>query len=282
MAAVPHGAPKTPAGQLNLTAPTPRAADGKPDLSGLWESVRTGPGQKIVATDPEPSTVNFFWNIGSGMKDRAAGLGRDADFLPYQPWAADLRKKRMADDQKDNPDVHCLPIGLTQLHNHPQPRKIIQTPKLIVILYEANGGVRQIFMDGRPLPNNDPQPWWYGYSIGRWDGDTLVVETTGFRDGGWLDVTGSPLTDAAKMTERFRRVNYGTLEIEVTVDDPKAYTKPWTVTLNQRILPDTDLIEFVCAENEKVVAAFSEVMNRLRAPDDGLRQELFDSSCRSL
>jgi hypothetical protein len=242
----PTGAPKAPGGQVNLTAPTPRTADGKPDLSGLWESVRTGPGQKILASDPEPAAVNYFWNIGSGMKDG----------LPYQPWAAELRKKRMADDQKDNPDVHCLPIGLTQLHNHPQPRKIIQTPKLIVILYEANGGVRQIFMDGRPLPNNDPQPWWYGYSVGRWEGDTLVVETTGFRDGGWLDVTGSPLTDAAKMTERFRRVNYGNLEIDVTVDDPKAYTRPWTVTLRQRILPDADLIEFVCAENEKSTQHF--------------------------
>ena len=111
-------------------------------------------------------------------------------------------------------------------------------------------------MDGRASPNNDPQPWWYGYSIGRWDGDTLVVETTGFRDGGWLDVTGSPLTDAAKMTERFRRVNYGNLEIEVTVDDPKAYTKPWTVMLRQRILADTELIEFVCAENEKSTQHF--------------------------
>jgi hypothetical protein len=237
----PTDAPRNPNGQVNLTAPTPRTADGKPDFTGLWESVRTGPGQRIVATDPEPAAVNYFWNIGSGMKDG----------LPYQPWAAELRKKRMADDQKDNPDVHCLPIGLTQLHNHPQPRKIIQTPKLIVILYEANSGVRQIFMDGRPSPTNDPQPWWYGYSTGKWDGDTLVVETTGFRDDGWLDVTGSPLTDAAKMTERFRRVSYGNLEIEVTVDDPKAYTRPWTVTLRQRILPDADLIEFVCAENEK-------------------------------
>ena len=252
----PSGAPRTPAGQLNLAAPTPRAIDGKPDLSGVWEIVRTGPGQRIVANDPEPSSVNLFWNLGSGLKDRGPGLGRDAEFLPYQPWAAELRKKRMADNQQDNPDVHCLPIGLTQLHNHPQPRKIIQTPKLIVILYEANGGVRQIFLDRRPLPNNDPQPWWYGYSIGRWDGDTLVVETSGFRDNGWLDVTGSPLTDAAKMIERFRRVNYGNLEIEVTVDDPKAYTKPWTVTLNQRILPDTDLIEFVCAENEKSTQHF--------------------------
>ncbi|MEO8259384.1 MAG: hypothetical protein ABI868_18700 [Acidobacteriota bacterium] len=237
----PTGAPRNPAGALDLTAPTPRSPDGKPDLSGLWESVRTGPGQRIVATDPEPAAVNYFWNIGSAMKEG----------LPYQPWAAALRQRRMAENQKDNPDVLCLPIGLTQLHNHPQPRKIIQTPRLIVILYEANGGVRQIFMDGRPLPGNDPQPWWYGYSVGRWDGDTLVVETTGFRDEGWLDVTGSPLTDAAKMTERFRRADYGHLEIQVTVDDPKAYTKPWSVTLNQRVLPDAELIEFVCAENEK-------------------------------
>jgi hypothetical protein len=168
------------------------------------------------------------------------------------------RARRVANDSKDNPDPHCLPIGITQLHNHPQPRKIIQTPSVIVILYEANGGIRQIFTDGRPLPNNDPQPWWYGYSIGKWDGDTLVVETTGFRDGGWLDVNGAPLTDAAKMTERFRRVNYGSLEIDVTVDDPKAYTRPWTaVTIRQQLLPDDELIEFVCAENEKSTQRFA-------------------------
>ena len=106
-------------------------------------------------------------------------------------------------------------------------------------------------MDGRPLPRNDPQPWWYGYSVGKWDGDTLVVETTGLRDDGWLDVNGAPLTDAATITERFRRVNYGSLEIQFTVDDSKAYTKPWTVKINQRLLPDSDLIEFVCNENEK-------------------------------
>jgi hypothetical protein len=118
-------------------------------------------------------------------------------------------------------------------------------------MWEANYGLRQIFLDGRPLPGNDPQPWWYGYSIGRWEGDTLVVETSGLRDGGWLDVVGSPFTDAAKVTERFRRVNYGSLEIDVTVDDPKAYTKPWTVTIKQRPMLDTELIEFICAENEK-------------------------------
>jgi hypothetical protein len=242
------GAPRTPDGKVRLDAPAPRTADGKPDLSGVWETVRTGPGQAITGPDVHPlKRTSQFWNIGSGLPGD----------LPLQPWASALREKRVANDSRDNPDPHCLPIGITQLHNHPQPRKIIQTPTLILILYEANDGIRQIFMDGRPLPANDPQPWWYGYSIGRWDGDTLVVDTSGFRDGGWLDVNGAPLTDAAKMTERFRRVNYGTLEIDVTVDDPKAYTRPWTArTIRQQLLPDDELIEFVCKENEKSTQRF--------------------------
>jgi len=234
--------PRTAGGQVDLAAPTPRTADGKPDLSGIWEVIRTGTGQAIVGADiPALSRTSPFWNIGTTLEGG----------LPLRPWAAELRARRVADHSKDNPDAHCLPLGLSQLHNHPQPRKIIQTPSLIVVLYEANGGVRQIFMDGRPLPRNDPQPWWYGYSVGKWDGDTLVVETTGLRDDGWLDVNGAPLTDAATITERFRRVNYGSLEIQFTVDDSKAYTKPWTVKINQRLLPDSDLIEFVCNENEK-------------------------------
>ena len=158
---------------------------------------------------------------------------------------------------KDNPDANCLPMGFLQFHQQPQPRKIIQTPKLMVMLYEAQGGVRQIFMDGRKLPPmGDPQPWWYGYSIGHWDGDTLVVETTGFRDDVWLDVNGSPLTESGKMTERMRRINYGTLELELTVDDPKAYTKPFTVKFTQRLMPDDELIEFICQENELSSAHF--------------------------
>jgi hypothetical protein len=138
-----------------------------------------------------------------------------------------------------------------QLHTHPDPRKIVQTSDLLVIIYESNYGLRQIFLDGRPTPNNDPQPWWYGYSRGRWEGDTLVAETTNFRDEVWLDIDGSPMTDAAKVTERFRRPNFGTLEIEVTVDDPKAYTKPWTVKITQRLMADTELIEFICNENQQ-------------------------------
>jgi hypothetical protein len=163
----------------------------------------------------------------------------------------------MAEGSKDNPDAHCLPMGNMQLHTHPQPRKIIQTSGVIVILYEGNAGIRQIFTDGRPLPDNDPQPWWYGYSTGRWEGDTLVVQSGFFRDEGWLDVNGSPFTSAGRMIERFRRLNYGTLAIEVTVDDPKAYTRPWTVTVNQRIMLDTELIEFVCLENEKSTRYFN-------------------------
>ena len=235
--------PRTADGRIDLKAAAPRAADGKPDLSGVWETVRAGSTQVIAGPEVHPlKRTSQFWNIGTGL---------DGD-LPLQPWAAELRASRVAANSKDNPDAHCLPIGITQLHNHPQPRKIIQTPSVIVLLYEANGGVRQIFTDGRKMPSDDPQPWWYGYSVGRWEGDTLVVETSGFRDGGWLDVNGAPLTDAARMTERFRRVSYGQLEIDVTVDDPKAYTRPWTArTIRQQLMPGDELIEFICAENEK-------------------------------
>jgi hypothetical protein len=245
------GVPKTADGKPDLTGPAPRASNGKPDLTGVWLYTRPPmpPGTPTAratstSTDQEivPLAVRLsqFWNLGASFPDG----------LPFQPWAAELHRQRVASNSKDNPDAHCLPLGLMQLHTHGQPRKMIQTPGVIVILYEANGGVRQIFTDGRPLPK-DAEPWWFGYSAGRWDGDTLVVETTGFRDLGWLDVEGSPLTESGKLIERFRRPDYGHLEIEVTIDDPKAYTKPWTVTVHQRIMLDTDLIEFVCQENEK-------------------------------
>jgi hypothetical protein len=261
--------PLLPNGQPNMEGPTPRTPDGKPDLSGIWALGRgggggggrgqRGQGRGAAGGDgaapaappargaaPTPAAnagppVATFFDLGSAIQGG----------LPYTPWAKELKAKRMADNMKDNPDAHCLPIGLTQLHLHPQPRKIIQTPKLIVMLYEAQGGVRQIFMDGRPLPGNDPQPWWYGYSIGHWEGDDLVVETTGFRDDVWLDVNGSPLTTTGKMTERMRRPNYGTLQTDITIEDPKSYTKPFTVRVNHRVMLNTDLIEFICQENEK-------------------------------
>ena len=239
------GAPRTAAGAVDSAAPSPRTAEGKVDLSGIWNyagvlGFRGGPPAPPPGTPPEAT----FWNIEAGVKEG----------LPFRPWAAELRKQRMATDSQDNPDAACLPLGPMQLHTHSQPRKIIQTKDLIVILYEANAGVRQVFMDGRPAPGNNPQPWWFGYSRGSWDDDTLVVETTNFRDDGWLDVNGAPLTSEGKLIERFRRPSYGRLEIDVTIDDPKAYTKPWTVRVNQRLLGDTDLIEFVCQENERFIS----------------------------
>jgi hypothetical protein len=242
--------PKGPDGTPNLNGPAPRTADGKPDLSGIWEARGGGGGQRgaggaaaaapAAPPDNGPPLATFF-NIGANIKEG----------VPYTPWAAEVRKQRQTTNAKDNPDAHCLPIGLMQLHLHPQPRKIIQTPDVILIMYEAQGEVRQIFTDGRPLPDNDPQAWWRGYSVGKWDGDTLVVETTGFRDDVWLDVNGSPLTSTGKITERMRRLNYGSLETIVTIEDPKSYTKPFTVRVNHRIMLDTDLIEFVCNENEQ-------------------------------
>jgi hypothetical protein len=241
----PTAVPRTATGELNLAAPTPRTADGKPDLSGVWQNMRGpagapgGRGVAPLAVVPAGGiAVATFGNVGAGFKEG----------LPLQPWAADLVKKRMADNSKDNPDAHCLPMGFMQFHNHPQFRKIIQTPGVVVIIYEANYGLRQIFMDGRRAAK-DPEPWWYGYSLGKWDGDTLVVETTGFTDDLWLDVRGDPLTSAAKVTERFRRVNAGSLEIEITVDDPKAYIRPWTVKIDQR-LADTELNEFICEDRD--------------------------------
>jgi hypothetical protein len=150
----------------------------------------------------------------------------------------------------EDPTSFCLPIGIVRLHTMALLKKIVQTPGLLVILNEHNATYRQIFTDGRPLPL-DPNPSWVGYSTGRWDGDTLVVQSTGFRDGLWLDANGSPLTEGARITEKFRRVSYGQLQIDVTVDDLKAYSAPWTVRLNQFLALDTDLVDYICHENEK-------------------------------
>ena len=223
------GVPRTANGKVDVSAPAPKTADGKPDLSGLWQHTTGG---------SDPQFRDIALNVAGG--------------LPFQPWAADLVKARRAEENKDDPDGHCQPLGLVKMHLHPYPRKMIQVPGLLLILFERNTEYRQIFTDGRPLPA-DPQPGFNGYSVGKWDGDTLVVESIGFKDGLWLDISGTPLTDAAKVTERYRRANFGSLEIEVTVDDPKAYTKPWSIKVNQSIAIDTDMLEFVCQENEKDV-----------------------------
>jgi hypothetical protein len=267
------GVPRDAEGRVQMDGRTPRTADGKPDLSGDWTRADRDPLPQELAgvvaargaanreggvvvepptppfpADPNSPPVATFFELGANVPGG----------LPMKPVASDLKKQRMATDNRDNPDANCLPMGITQFHMQPQPRKIVQTPTLILILYESNYGLRYIYMDGRPLPSQgDPQPWWYGYSVGHWDGDTLVVETNNLRGAeagpsdGWLDVRGSPYSEQAKFVERFRRPAFGKLEIDVTVDDPKFYTKPFTVRINQRFMADDEPIEFVCNENQQ-------------------------------
>jgi hypothetical protein len=219
------GIPRHPDGKPNLSAPTPRTPDGKPDLSGLWRPAATLVG-----------------DISLGMK---AG-----ETVPFQPWAEELYKRRRASESRDDPTASCIVGGVPRSDLVPYPFKILTVPGLTVILYEAVHSYRQIFTDGRPLPV-DPNPAWFGYSVGRWDGDTFVVETTGFNDNVWLDNFGKPATSALRVTERFRRKNFGQMDVEITIDDPKAYTRPWTVTLPLVLQPDTEIIEYMCNENNK-------------------------------
>jgi hypothetical protein len=233
--------PRTKTGEPDLDAPAPRTADGKPDLSGLWQGMNALPGRGTPPPEPaDAPPLAGFRDVGQNIKGG----------LPLTPLGQDILKKRVAGNSKDNPEAWCLPMGIVQFHTQGAPRKFVQTPKLLVILYEASSGIRQIFLDGRKTPTGDPQPWYYGYSVGHWEGDTMVVETTHMRDEGWLDIIGSPLTEAATLTERIRRVNYGRMTIDITVNDPKVYTQPWTVRVNQRLMPEQEIIEFICEENQ--------------------------------
>jgi hypothetical protein len=259
------GVPRDANGHALLDAPPPRTAYGKPDLTGTWQRADRDPPPPQLAglvgrggsspsstersnSDPNSPPIAAFWDIGTNINGG----------LPLTPWAAELKKQRMATNSVNNPDANCLPLGIHPLHTHPDPRKIIQTPTVIVMAWESNYGLRFIHTDGRKLPaQGDPQPWWYGYSVGRWEGDTLVVETNNLRGAemgpfdGWLDVNGSPHSNQVKFTERFRRPTFGKLEIDLTVEDPKAYTRPFTVRINQRLMADDELIEFICNENQQ-------------------------------
>jgi len=230
------GIPRLADGSPNLAAPPPRTADGKPDFSGVW---------KLEPTAQQTGIQDYL--AGPEFGNIAARLNRP---LPYQPWAEALVKERAAGLGKDDPVVSCWPGGTIRLYTYPPYRKIVQNAGLLVLLSERDVTFRQIFIDGRPLPK-DPNPSFNGYSTGRWEKDTLVVQTIGFRDGIWLDRRGNPLTDAATMLERFRRTNFGNLEVEITINDPKAYTEAWTVKLHQVLVPDSDLLEYYCQENEK-------------------------------
>jgi len=306
--------PRDAKGGINFDAPTPRTADGKPDLSGMWmraesgpprgnrgrgdgragragEAGRAGAAAPAAAAAPqtgggpqpgggaagegqggafaparggvslEPTTTRFPFDASGPPVATFFEAGGNMDGgLPYTPWAADLKKQRMAVIAKDNPDANCMPMGFLQFHQQPQPRKImnISNPKSLLVEWEANYGLWHIYLDGRKLPpQGEPQPWWYGYSVGHWEGDTLVVETNNLRgaedspNDGWLDVNGSPYTQQAKFTHRISRPTYGHLQMDITVEDPKAYTKTFTVRIDQRIAPDQEMIEFICNENQQ-------------------------------
>jgi hypothetical protein len=228
--------PRTPEGKPNMSAPAPRTVGGKPDLSGMWGwETRANCGAHCNDTQLSREFINI-----------AASL---TGSLPYQPGVADLVKKRTAAQDQD-PNVHCMPRGAPRIWTDDYYKRIVQIPDRVIILTERNMQYRQIFTDGRPLPA-DPNPTWNGYSTGRWDEDTLVVQTIGFKDDLWLDANGNPLSSAAKLTEKIRRPRYGTLEVEMTIDDPKSYTAPWTVKLTQPLVLDSELLDYYCLENEK-------------------------------
>jgi hypothetical protein len=215
--------PRTPDGLPNVSAPAPRSADGKPDLSGIW-LVKNWSSLFYTAGDLKPEEM--------------------------QPWAAALYKQREADFRRDSDAIHCLPPGpKAGISVGPFPMKILQTPGLVAVLYEYQTIFRQLFTDGRALPK-DPNPTWMGYSVAHWEGDTLVATTAGYNDKTALDLAGHPHTDALRLTERYRRRDVGHMDLQVTFDDPKAYTRPWTLSLEYELIPDGELIEYVC-ENER-------------------------------
>ena len=220
--------PRTADGKVDLNAPARRTAEGKPDLSGFWMPTMA---------------VKHLLNLAADLKPEE---------VPLQPWAAALYKERIENNGKDHPGVRCWPSGIPEKNNIPDGLKVVQTPDLTIFLHESRTIYRQIFTDGRPLPR-DAQSTWMGYSIGKWEGDTFVVETIGQNGRTWLDMRGLPGTDALRVIERFKRPTIGRMTIDVTIDDSKAYTKPWTVTLSWSLLPDTDLIESICEENNKDV-----------------------------
>jgi hypothetical protein len=218
------GIPRLPDGKPNLGAPAPKAADGKPDLSGVWQAGRAG-------------QYGLDYDVTQNLKPG-----------DVTPWSESIRLQRVQDFRKDSPLAHCLPVSVPFL-NFRGLSRIVQTPGLIVILYESpNSPHRVIFMDGRPLPK-DPNPTWLGYSVGRWEQDTLVVDTIGFNDKGWLDVGGHPQTETLKITERFRRPDFGHLELDMTFDDPKSFAKPFSLHMSKNYTADTEILEDIC-ENE--------------------------------
>jgi hypothetical protein len=215
------GIPRTKDGKPNLSAPAPRTPDRKPDFSGIWEA-------------PTPKYLE--------------NLAADGVEVSMLPWAANVYQERQENFSKDSPSSFCLPHSVTDFDAHFTPKKLIQLPGVVVLLFESYHSYRQIFTDGRPLPENR-EPAWFGYSVGKWEGDTLVVNTAGINEKTWLDDGGHPHSDALRIIERFRRPDFGHMQVEVTIDDPKAYAKPWTAKIPWVLVPDTELLDWVCENN---------------------------------
>lgn len=234
--------PRLPNGKPNLTAPLLRASNGKPDLSGIW--IRIASSKR-----DNPSNNNLL----DYMPDGAT--------IPMRPEAAALyQHRRDVMLGAGRPSEKCMPHGIPDAMLPGIPFKFVETPGVTLILYEQLGRFRQVFTDGRAYPK-DMQPAYFGYALGKWDGDAFVVESTGFNDMSWLDDSGHPHSDAMKTTERFRRVDFGHMEMQITIDDPKAYTRPFTATIRFELLPDTELIEDVC-DNEKDSARIREIVGK--------------------
>lgn len=234
------GIPRGSDGKPNLSAPAPRTPQGKPDLTGIWAAECALYGQ-----DP-CFTRGLFFDLAKDLKPGAVEM---------TPWASGIAKQRESRNHVDDPYGYCMPPGVPRIDFGGGPFKILYTPGVTAFLYESLVGMifRQVFTDGRPLPPPG-SPSWLGYSTGRWEDDTFVVETAGFRDGGWLDTAkGHPNSDALKVTERFRRKDFGHMGLTITIDDPKAYLKPWTATANLNLMPDTDLIEAFCDDHESTM-----------------------------
>lgn len=234
------GIPRLPDGKANLAAPAPRLADGKPDLAGVWAA-------ECAIYDGNPCFVrSLFFNLAKDLKPGEVEM---------TPWAAGISQQREGRNHVDDPYGFCLPPGVPRIDFGGGPFKILQTPGVTALLYETLVGMifRQVFTDGRPLPDVE-EPTWLGYSVGRWDRDTFVVDTNGFRDGGWIDTQKAhPNSDALHVTERFRRTDFGHMELAITIDDSKAYLKPWTVKTTLILHADTELLEAFCDDHDKTI-----------------------------
>ena len=236
------GVPRNADGTVDMTAPAPRMPDGKPDFSGIWIADNTPEGEETPSGAGNLSSSRQMANIGV---DIPGGL-------PYQAWLIPIVEEHTENLAINDPHIRCLPDNFLRAYGLPHLLKFVHTSDLLIVLNEMNAGYRQVFTDARPLPD-DPSPSWQGYSSAKWTDDTLVIDTIGVRSDTWIDWNGSVLTETAKVREEIRRLNFGHLEIQVTVDDPTAYTRPWTVTLNQRIVVDAELIDEICLENEQFV-----------------------------